>query len=43
MPLLHALLYAISDYNINRLQQIQNSTAHTMTNTRTFQDVINNL
>jgi len=32
----NSLLYGISDYNINRLQRIQNSAARILTNTRKY-------
>jgi len=35
----NSLLYGISDYNINRLQQIQNSAAHIVTNTRKYDHI----
>jgi len=35
----NSLLYGISDYNINRLQRIQNSAARLVTNTRKYDSV----
>ena len=35
----NSLLYAISDYNINRLQRIQNSAARVVTNTRKYDHI----
>jgi hypothetical protein len=35
----NSLLYGISDYNINRLQQIQNSAARIVTNTRKYDHI----
>ena len=35
----NSLLYGISDYNINRLQRIQNSAAYIVTNTRTYDHI----
>jgi len=35
----NSLLYDISDYNINRLQQIQNNTARIVTNTRKYDHI----
>ena len=35
----NSLLYGISDYNINRLQRIQNSAARTITNTRKYDHI----
>ena len=34
-----SMLYGISDYNINRLQRIQNSAAHIVTNTRKYDHI----
>jgi len=35
----NSLLYGISDYNIKRLQQIQNSAARTVTNIRKYDHI----
>jgi len=35
----NSLLYGISDYNINRLQRIQNSAARIVTNTRKYDHI----
>ena len=35
----NSLLYGISDYNINRLQRIQKSAAHLVTNTRKYDHI----
>jgi glycogen synthase len=35
----NSLLYGISDYNTNRLQRIQNSTAPIVTNTKTYDHI----
>jgi len=35
----NSLLYGISDYNINRLQRIQNSAALIVTNTRKYDHI----
>ena len=34
------MLYGISDYNINRLQRIQNSAARIMTNTQIYDHIV---